>query len=149
MKTNYLKPTFVDLMPATLQDGIIYISIEYGTVIHNCCCGCGNKVVTPLSPTDWKLIYDGDNISLTPSIGNWSFRCQSHYWIRNGKIDWADKFSINQIEKVRQKDKYIKSKYFSHSEKQESSNENYGNQTVEFKRSFILVILKKLRSIFH
>jgi Family of unknown function (DUF6527) len=33
-----------------------------------CCCGCGEKVVTPLRPTDWKLIFDGKTISLDPSL---------------------------------------------------------------------------------
>ena len=29
----------------------------------------GNKVVTPISPADWQLFYDGDTVSVTPSIG--------------------------------------------------------------------------------
>ena len=91
-------------VPAVLEDRVIYVSVEYGTVIHKCCCGCGNQVVTPLSPNDWQLMFDGETISLFPSIGNWSFKCQSHYWIRNNTVEWAPKWSRKQIKAVRKKD---------------------------------------------
>ncbi|PYT79987.1 MAG: hypothetical protein DMG40_13935 [Acidobacteria bacterium] len=73
---------FVEYMPDQLKDGVLYVSIPFATGAHKCCCGCGQEVVTPLSPTDWKLIFDGRSISLDPS--NWSFPCKSHYWIRSG-----------------------------------------------------------------
>ena len=72
---------FVKIVPEELDEHTIYVSTDYTTVVHLCCCGCGREVVTPLSPTDWTLIYDGVSVSLSPSIGNWSFECQSHYWI--------------------------------------------------------------------
>jgi hypothetical protein len=88
---------FVKSVPDTLESGVIYVSVEYATVIHKCCCGCGNEVVTPLSPTDWKLTFDGKSISLYPSIGNWSFKCQSHYWIKNNKVEWSPKWDKIEI----------------------------------------------------
>lgn len=78
-----MKHEFVKSVPKNPEKGVIYVSIDYATVIHQCCCGCGREVVTPLSPTDWQLSFDGQTVSLDPSIGNWSFPCQSHYWIRN------------------------------------------------------------------
>ncbi len=84
-----IKHEFVEFIPDDLEDNTIYISMEYATAIHKCSCGCQNKVVTPLSPRDWKLTYDGETISLHPSIGNWCFPCRSHYWIRNSKVEWA------------------------------------------------------------
>ncbi len=30
----------------------LYISIPYVTAAHKCPCGCGEEIVTPLSPTD-------------------------------------------------------------------------------------------------
>jgi hypothetical protein len=99
-------------MPEKLEDGVVYISIEYATAIHKCCCGCGNEVVTPLSPTDWKLIYDGQTVSLYPSIGNWSFNCQSHYWITNDEVEWAPKWTRTQIALGRENEKFNRSEYF-------------------------------------
>ncbi len=65
---------FTDTIPDKIDDGVVYISILYATVIHLCCCGCRSQVVTPLSPTGWALIFDGLSVSLRPSVGNWSFR---------------------------------------------------------------------------
>src|SRR5580658_1812602 len=76
-----LKHQFVEFIPDELEQGTIYVSIRFATASHLCCCGCGNKVVTPIRPADWKLIFDGKTVSLDRSIGNWSFACQSHYWI--------------------------------------------------------------------
>jgi hypothetical protein len=61
---------FVEFIPDAIEEGKIYVSIGYATAIHKCACGCGREVVTPLSPTDWKLIFDGKTVSLDPSIGN-------------------------------------------------------------------------------
>jgi hypothetical protein len=103
---------FVDYIPDQLKDGVIYISIPYATVAHKCCCGCGDEVITPLSPTDWKLIFDGKTISLDPSIGNWSFDCRSHYWIIRNTVRWARRWSQKQIDVGRARDRVAKAKYF-------------------------------------
>lgn len=103
-----IRAEFVELMPKELGDGILYISIQYATAIHLCCCGCGNKVVTPFSPTDWRLIFDGESVSLDPSIGNWNFPCQSHYWIERNQIDWAPRWTRSEIDEGRRKDRALK-----------------------------------------
>ena len=65
-----------------------------------CVCGCGNKVVTPISPTGWQLKFDGKSISLNPLIGNWNFDYQSHYWITENKIKHADKWTKKKLKQV-------------------------------------------------
>lgn len=80
----------VEYMPSTLEQGVLYVSMRYATVIHLCACGCGEKVVTPLSPSDWSLAFDGETISLSPSIGNWDFPCRSHYWIKRSQAIYAE-----------------------------------------------------------
>ena len=92
---------FVDAVPATRQEGKLYISIKYRTAIHSCFCGCGMKVVTPIRPTGWRLTYDGDAVSLHPSIGNWSFKCRSHYWIENNRAIPAGPMSLMRPVRVR------------------------------------------------
>ncbi len=92
---------FVEFMPDLIEEGVLYISLDYGTVIHKCACGCGNEVNTPLSPTGWHMIYDGNTVTLKPSIGNWSFECRSHYWITNNDIKWASSWSKAEIERTR------------------------------------------------
>ena len=103
---------FVEFMPGHIQEGIIYISPEYGTVIHLCACGCGEEVNTPLSPTGWKLTYDGKNIALDPSIGNWNFDCRSHYWIKNNEVVWAENWSDTHVKYKRDHDRKQSDKYY-------------------------------------
>lgn len=103
---------FVEYIPEELRDKTIYVSMAYATVAHKCCCGCGNEVVTPLSPTDWKLIFDGESISLDPSIGNWSFPCQSHYWIKHSRVKWLPRWSQEEIRDGRVRDSFAKGMYY-------------------------------------
>lgn len=112
MKRETLTHEFVEYMPNDLKDGTIYVSMAFATVAHKCCCGCGNEAITPLSPTDWKLIFDGQSISLDPSIGNWNFACQSHYWIKRNKVKWAPRWSQEEINAGRAHDALAREGYF-------------------------------------
>jgi hypothetical protein len=102
MKRYDIAFEFVEFIPRELEEGKLYISTTYATAAHLCCCGCGLKVATQLAPFEWSLTFDGETVSLSPSIGNWSFPCQSHYWIRRNRIDWAGSFTPDQIAEVRQ-----------------------------------------------
>ncbi len=103
---------FVEYIPDRLEERKIYVSMAFATVAHKCCCGCGNEVITPLSPTDWKLIFDGQSISLDPSIGNWNFACQSHYWITRNRVKLAPRWSQKKIKSGRTHDSLAKGKYY-------------------------------------
>jgi hypothetical protein len=111
-RETVLKHEFVEYIPSDLKPGTLYVSMKFATATHRCCCGCGNEVVTPISPTDWQLMFDGESISLYPSIGNWSFECKSHYWIRSNKVKWAARWSQKKIKKGRADDRLAKEKYF-------------------------------------
>ncbi|HBK41904.1 MAG TPA: hypothetical protein DDZ57_10100 [Porphyromonadaceae bacterium] len=103
---------FVEIIPDAVEDDVLYISLKYCTAIHKCVCGCGNEVVTPISPTDWKLIFDGKTVSLSPSIGNWNFNCQSHYWIKRNEIVYAREWDKEEIQFGRTNDEKRKAKYY-------------------------------------
>ena len=107
-----LSHQFVRAIPEVLAERTVYVSVEFATVAHKCCCGCGTEVVTPLSPTDWKLIFDGETISLDPSVGNWNLPCQSHYWIRRNRVQWARPWSREQIEAGQAADARAKAQYY-------------------------------------
>jgi len=107
-----LSHEFVDYIPDKLQRGKLYLSIEYGTAAHKCCCGCGNDVITPITPTDWWVTLDGETVSLEPSIGNWNFDCQSHYWIVRNRVKWAPRWSRAQVDAGRARDRAEKERYF-------------------------------------
>lgn len=112
MRRRSITHRFVEFIPEVLEEGIIYVSIPYTTAVHRCCCGCGREVVTPLSPTGWELWFDGRTICLDPSIGNWNLPCQSHYWIRRNRVIWAQRWSRDEVEAGRARDRRERETYF-------------------------------------
>lgn len=112
MHITRLEHRFVTNIPRQLEPGVLYISMEFATAMHLCCCGCGEQVVTPLTPTDWRLTFDGETVSLWPSIGNWNYACRSHYIIRNSEVLRAFAWSDRRIARGREHDQAAKEKYF-------------------------------------
>src|ERR1700744_1434849 len=105
MRRATMEHRFVEFLPDKMDEGVLYISIKYATAAHKCCSGCGLDVVTPITPTDWTLSFDGDTVSLNPSIGNWSFPCRSHYYIRNNRVLWAGNMTQQKIDAGRVRDR--------------------------------------------
>ncbi|WP_207485442.1 DUF6527 family protein [Arenibaculum pallidiluteum] len=107
-----LEHRFVGHIPEKLDPGVLYVSMEYATAAHSCCCGCGEEVVTPFTPTDWKMTFDGDKISLLPSIGSWTLPCRSHYVIDRGKVIEAGPWTDEQVAVQRRRDRAAKARYY-------------------------------------
>jgi hypothetical protein len=114
---------FVHYVPERLDEGVVYVSIEYATAVHRCMCGCGEEIVTPLTPTDWELSFDGESISLDPSIGNWNLPCRSHYWITKNRVRWAGRWSQYEIDRGRRLDRAAKTSHYGKSDTLEGARE--------------------------
>lgn len=121
MKIHTLIPVMVEEIPSAedIQPGVLYISHKYGTAVHHCACGCGEEVITPLSPEGWTIHFNG-RFSLTPSIGNFQFPCRSHYFITNEEVCWCSDGSVRiksnlrtQKKKVKQNKKNLKKGFWS------------------------------------
>jgi hypothetical protein len=112
MRRRHFEHRFVQNIPEKLEPGILYISMEYATAAHSCFCGCGEEVVTPFSPTDWKLVFDGETVSLWPSVGSWTLRCRSHYVLDRGRIVEAGDWSEAAVAAERRRDKAAKESYY-------------------------------------
>jgi len=104
-RISQLHPVYVDFIPEQLDRGVLYISKRYSTASHLCCCGCGLEVVTPLNPAKWRLVEKAGTVSLYPSVGNWSFPCQSHYWIDGNRVRWAGAMAPEVIAAVKARDR--------------------------------------------
>jgi hypothetical protein len=107
-----LQHRFVDTIPEEIPEGWLFISMKYKTATHKCPCGCGNEVVTPISPTDWQLTFNGVSVSLSPSIGSWNLDCQSHYWIVKNEIVNSRKWSEWEIKSGRERNNSRKKKNY-------------------------------------
>lgn len=104
-RSRHIRHEFVEFIPERPKEGVLYVSRRYHTASHLCCCGCGLEVVTPLNDAKWKVSERGGAVWLRPSIGNWSFPCQSHYWIEDGRIRWDGRMSAKSIAGVQQRDR--------------------------------------------
>lgn len=116
MRYHRLKHQFVTTLPDVLEAGVLYVSTEYATSAHLCCCGCGEEVVTPLTPTDWKMTFDGETVSLWPSVGNWYDKCRSHYVIEQNRVIPALPWSEERVEAEWQRDRAAKESYYAEKE---------------------------------
>lgn len=115
-----LEHRFVRTVPRELDPGVLYISMDYATAVHSCCCGCGERVVTPFTPTDWRMTFDGDTVSISPSVGNWNQKCRSHYVIQRGRVLEAGPWSNAQVEAERYRDKKAKAAYYAQAQTDQS-----------------------------
>lgn len=111
-KIKKLSLRFVKIIPDHIEAGVLYISMEYRFSRHSCGCGCGEIIDIIFSPTDWKMIFDGSTVSITPSIGNWSYHCKSHYWITKNIIVFASKCTKEQINRNRKTDIQNKKRHY-------------------------------------
>jgi hypothetical protein len=123
MRRTSFDHEFVEFIPSELKEGVLYVSVTYATAVHKCACGCGNKVVTPISPADWQLLFDGDSVSLMPSIGNWEFPCRSHYWIKADKIRWARAWTPEEVAAGKQREARDYERYFARRQAASNSTE--------------------------
>ena len=107
-----IKVQHVYYMPKVLEPGVLYVSKEFKTAAHLCACGCGAKIRTPLTPTEWSLEETGKAPTLRPSVGNWQQACKSHYWIYRGEIRWDYEWSLEQIEMGRRFEEERRRSYY-------------------------------------
>ncbi len=121
MRVKHITPVFVEFIPEYIESGKLYISDKYEIAIHKCCCGCGEEVVTPLSPVDWRYTMTSNGVSLFPSIGNWKYQCKSHYFIQDNSVCWAKGMSAAQIKSVEQRDSADKQRYIQERNEQQKT----------------------------
>jgi hypothetical protein len=60
--------------------------------------------VAPISPVGWQLTFDGESVLLAPSIGSWTLKCKSRYWVRRNRVIWAGPMSAEKIAEVQRRD---------------------------------------------
>ena len=107
------------------------MSMQYAICGHLCACGCGEKVITPLSPKQWKIACNGEDVTLYPSIGNYAFACQSHYFLTNGNIIWV---GVRDVEKGKRKKKGLLAKLFNSKKDKKNGNKTRSKKDCKIHR---------------
>ena len=92
-----LTPVFVETIPhfPEMKEGTLYVSMRFATLSHLCPCGCGRLVDVTLDPATRSLTYDGEYLTLKPSIGV-KFPCRSHYSIIRNEVMWYPPISKSE-----------------------------------------------------
>jgi hypothetical protein len=111
-RLNRLEHQFVESFPKPLEPGVLYVSVRFRTAAHLCACGCGQKVVTTLSPATWSLTFDGDTVSLSPSIGSGLLPCRSHYFIRQNRVVWSYVMTDELTAEAQERDAASRERYY-------------------------------------
>ena len=119
-------------IPKELEPGILYVSEEFEFAAHLCACGCGSKIRTPLGPTEWEFKDTPGGPSLFPSVGNWQQKCQSHYWITDGEIQWEARWTDEEILAGRQREQFRREKYFEDLDRQRSQRKSLWKRIKDF-----------------
>ena len=120
-KIERLRLERVHYMPKVLEPGVLYVSEDFGAAAHLCACGCGEKIRTPLAPTEWTFKDTIDGPSLSPSVGNWQKACRSHYWIWRGKVEWYGAWTESQVQAGRRREEQRRKAYFAAREKERTT----------------------------
>lgn len=106
MELNKFQLQVVHRIPEQLNYGTLYVCFECNVISHLCACGCDKQVVLPIAPDFWSVSYDGETVSVTPSVGNYQFPCQSHYWIKDNRVIWVNDVDlISNLEKSNKRKK--------------------------------------------
>ena len=86
-------------LPDSLEENKLYIIGENGFLWYSammCPCGCGEILHMGLMPNQkpkWSVIFHKRHVvSLHPSVWR-KVGCQSHFWIRRGRIIWVNEQS--------------------------------------------------------
>ena len=114
-----LEHRFVRNVPRELVPGILYVSMDYATVVHSCCCGCGEQVGTPWSSTGWKMTFTVPRSCAPAQPCNWQLPCRSHYVIRQGRVIEAGPWSAAQVAAEHRRDQAAKARFYGRQDEHE------------------------------
>lgn len=85
-----------DRLPSELEPNVLYVVEDDGFLEQAamvCPCGCKSTLHMNLLPDErpcWRVEQNADgSASLFPSVWR-QVGCRSHFWFREGRVDWCD-----------------------------------------------------------
>lgn len=145
MRTEHIEPKFVEAIPEELEPGFLYASIRFRTAQHLCACGCGSRIVTPIKPAKYSLTYNGETVSLWPSVGNWQKPCKSHYVIKNSRVVWYPEWTDREIGRGRARDRAELREYYKSRSESETTPEHIRGGRLDRLRARLEALIRPAR----
>ena len=102
----------VEQFPDSVEPEILYWSKKFKISAHLCACGCGDVIYLPVDPANYSIRIDKRGPTLWPSVGNWNV-CNAHYYITNGEVQWARKWTPEEIAASRASEDARREAYYS------------------------------------
>jgi len=88
-----------DPIPKVMKPGVVYHDTEFELAELLCPCGCRHRI-TLLVPDGHRISVHGTTPSISPSIAVCDAPCGSHFFIRDGEVDWLPAFSPDHSARV-------------------------------------------------
>lgn len=88
-------------LPTSVGPFEFHYSRRFEMAALSCACGCGHRVMLNLLDQH-HLDIEGGLPSVTPSILVSDAPCLSHFFIRRGRVEWAQQWSQQTVDRVMQ-----------------------------------------------
>lgn len=86
-------------LPPQVGSFEFHYSRRFEMAALSCACGCGHRVMLNLLDQH-HLLIEGGLPTITPSILVSDAPCLSHFFIRRGRVVWAQQWSQKTVDKV-------------------------------------------------
>ncbi len=92
---DYPSVSFVNSMsdvPDRVEKTIYVVGATPKWVIFDCPCNKNHRLKVPLMKSvspHWRLTRHGKTVSLSPSLSVADGPCDSHFWLRQNRVEWA------------------------------------------------------------
>lgn len=88
-------------LPPNVGPFELHYSRRFEMAALACACGCGHRVMLNLLDQHHLVMEDGLP-TVTPSILVADAPCLSHFYIRRGRVEWAQQWSKKTVDRVMQ-----------------------------------------------
>lgn len=88
-------------LPAQVGPFEFHYSRRFEMAALACACGCGHRVMLNLLDQH-QLTIEGGLPTVSPSILVSDAPCLSHFFLRRGRVEWAEKWSKKTVDSVMQ-----------------------------------------------
>lgn len=99
MSGNLYRIIETERLPAQVGPFEFHYSRRFEMAAMSCACGCGHRVMLNLLDQHELVVEDG-RPTISPSILVSDAPCLSHYFIRRGKVEWAQQWSKKTVDRV-------------------------------------------------
>ena len=101
MSKDVYRIIYSERLPLQVGQFEFHYSQRFEMAALACACGCGHRVMLNLLDQH-QLVIENELPTVTPSILISDASCLSHFFIRRGRVEWAQQWSKKTVDRVMQ-----------------------------------------------